>query len=129
MKKIILAALVLIRVNSFAQKYDDKIKIAKDKAFQEMVLNAAYASAKSIVADNTANSSVKKFSQIILTTITQPDARIIEGLGFYLLSIPEVAVINEHSPQSDIDFAMPFVFSLFAKAWYGDVSVTAQTKQ
>lgn len=82
MKKIILAALVLISVNSFAQKYDDKIKIAKDKAFQEMVLNAAYASAKSIVADNTANSSVKKFSQIILTTITQPDARIIEGLGF-----------------------------------------------
>jgi len=40
-----------------------------------------------------------------------------------------VAVINEHSPQSDIDFAMPFVFSLFAKAWYGDVSVIAQTKQ
>ncbi|MBK8775603.1 MAG: hypothetical protein IPM10_12495 [Chitinophagaceae bacterium] len=56
MKKIILAALVLISVNSFAQKYDDKIKIAKDKAFQEMVLNAAYASAKSIVADNTATS-------------------------------------------------------------------------
>ncbi len=123
MKKLLIAVSILfIAAVGNAQTHAEKIATANDSVFKTKVALAAYNAAKDFVSDGNANINVKRFSQIILTTINNLDNDILVGLGYYLQSIPETVKININSSQQDIDFGMPYIYQLFAKAWYKDTN-------
>ena len=123
MKKLFLATAILFSVSFYAkaQEYRPYLIAANDSAFKAKVIYAAYEASIDLIADSTAPASVKRFSQIIISSVANLDDNIITGLGYYLQSIPATVHIDIKSSQQDISFGMPFVFSLFAKAWYKDV--------
>ncbi len=120
-KAIIILSILFFGFNSYSQTHEEKLQVAQDAGFKAKVIYAAYEDAKALIADSTAPASVKRFSQIIISSVANLDDNIITGLGYYLQSIPATVHIDIKSSQQDISFGMPFVFSLFAKAWYKDV--------
>lgn len=120
-KAIIILSILFFGFNSYSQTHLEKLQVAQDSAFKAKVIYAAYEASIDLIADSTASASVKRFSQIIISSVANLDDNIITGLGYYLQSIPATVHIDIKSSQQDISFGMPFVFSLFAKAWYKDV--------
>ncbi len=120
-KAILILSILFFGFNSYSQTHEEKLQVAQDAGFKAKVIYAAYEDAKALIADSTAPASVKRFSQIIISSVANLDDNIITGLGYYLQSIPATVHIDIKSSQQDISFGMPFVFSLFAKAWYKDV--------
>lgn len=120
-KAILILSILFFGFNSYSQTHEEKLQVAQDAGFKAKVIYAAYEDAKALIADSTAPASVKRFSQIIISSVANLDDNIIIGLGYYLQSIPATVHIDIKSSQQDISFGMPFVFSLFAKAWYKDV--------
>ena len=120
-KAILILSILFFGFNSYSQTHEEKLQVAQDAGFKAKVIYAAYEDAKALIADNAAPASVKRFSQIIISSVANLDDNIITGLGYYLQSIPATVHIDIKSSQQDISFGMPFVFSLFAKAWYKDV--------
>lgn len=120
-KAILILSILFFGFNSYSQTHEEKLQVAQDAGFKAKVIYAAYEDAKALIADNAAPASIKRFSQIIISSVANLDDNIITGLGYYLQSIPATVHIDIKSSQQDISFGMPFVFSLFAKAWYKDV--------
>ena len=120
-KAILILSILFFGFNSYSQTHLEKLQVAQDAGFKAKVIYAAYEDTKALIADSTAPASVKRFSQIIISSVANLDDNIITGLGYYLQSIPATVHIDIKSSQQDISFGMPFVFSLFAKAWYKDV--------
>ena len=120
-KAIIILSILFFGFNSYSQTHEEKLQVAQDAGFKAKVIYAAYEASIDLIADSTAPASVKRFSQIIISSVANLDDNIITGLGYYLQSIPATVHIDIKSSQQDISFGMPFVFSLFAKAWYKDV--------
>ena len=123
MKKLIIAiAILFVGLTATAQEYRPYLTAANDSAFKDKIRVAAYFGAKANVANVNTSPTVKRFSQIVLTEITQENPSWLVPLAFVILTVPELGAITTASPQANVNTVMNLAYPIFAKAWYKDIS-------
>ena len=123
MKKLFLATVILFSVSFYAkaQEYRPYLIAANDSAFKDKIRVAAYFGAKANVANASADVTVKRFSQIVITEITNENPAWLIPLSFVILTVPEIGVVTTSSTQAQVNTVMNAAYAIFAKAWYKDV--------
>lgn len=126
MKTLLIAiAFLFVGTASQAQEYRTYYNAAKDSAFKDKIKVAAYFGAKANVTNVATTATVKRFSQVVLTEITQEDPSWLIPLAFVILTVPELnggVAITTGSTQAQINTVMNAAYSIFAKAWYKDIN-------
>lgn len=125
MKKLFVFLTLFISVTASAQIYPDYLASAKDSAFQDKIRVAAYFGAKTNVANQASSVTVKRFSQVVITEITNTNPSWLLPLSFVILTVPELngnVSITKNSTQSQINTVMNNAYAIFAKAWYNDTN-------
>ncbi len=126
MKKLLIAiAILFVGAFSKAQEYRPYLNASKDSAFKDKIKVAAYFGAKANITNVSTTATVKRFSQIVLTEVTQEEPSWLVPLSFVLLTVPELnggVPITTSSTQAQINTVMNAVYLIFAKAWYKDIN-------
>lgn len=102
--------------------HEEKMIAIQTTDFRNKVAEAVlqYAKGMQLGTITNTNANVKRFSQIVLKQIAEPNPVWLDGICYFVLST--AALLTDAATQTQINTEVNIIFPHFAKVQYGDVT-------